>query len=463
MNVIWIVADTFRWDRLGAYGADFMHTPTLDALATKSVRFDKHYAGGFPTMPTRADHATGRFTMSFMGWEALPAGQVTLAQLLAEEGIHTAAVVDTPFYFRHDMNYDRGFQTYFPILGQEGSGTRVMQRGHNESRDVVDWWRKESDRCVARTMTAAGDWLERHYKEQFFLYVDTWDPHEPWDAPAYYTELYMPDYDGEIVQPRYAHWQDDPDYTEEMVKKAHASYCGEISMVDTWVGHLLRKVRNMGLTENTAIIFTTDHGFYFGEHGGLFGKMHFARRDDGSMYWHGDPDSQWAHSPLYEELVHLPLLVSVPGVEPGVYPGHSSVVDVMPTVMELFGKTPPGWVDGRSLLPAMRDLSTTGREYTISTIPFANPGDRVRSVDNVLRTLSTGLVTTVTAGEWALLYSVDPGKSELYHLPGDPQQGSNVIGENAETARELHGLLVKFMRETNVEDGLVQPRLELRL
>ena len=161
--------------------------------------------------------------------------------------------------------------------------------------------------------------------------------------------------------------------------------------------------------------------------------------------------------------MHLPLLVSVPGVEPGVYPGHSSVVDVMPTVMELFGKTPPGWVDGRSLLPAMRDLSTTGREYTISTIPFANPGDRVRSVDNVLRTLSTGLVTTVTAGEWALLYSVDPGKSELYHLPDDPQQGSNVIGENAETARELHGLLVKFMRETNVEDGLVQPRLELRL
>ncbi len=247
MNVIWIVADTFRRDRLGAYCAEFMHTtPTLDTLAPKAVRFEKHYAGGFPTMPTRADHATGRSTMSFMGWEALPAGQDTLALLLADHGVHTAAVVDTPFYFRHGMNYDRGFQSYFPILGQEESATRVLQRGHNESRDIVDWWRKESDRSVARTMTAAGDWLERHCREQFFLYVDTRDPHEPWDAPPYYTELYMPDYDGEIVQPRYAHCHDDPDYTEAMVQKAHATY--------------LRRDHDGGHVDRSAVAQGRQHG-----------------------------------------------------------------------------------------------------------------------------------------------------------------------------------------------------------
>ena len=96
-----------------------------------------------------------------------------------------------------------------------------------------------------QTMTRAGDWLEKHYKEDFFLYVDTWDPHEPWDAPSYYTELYMPDYDGEIVQPLYASWQESPGMTEEKVKKAHATYMGEITMVDTWIGYLLRKVQNM--------------------------------------------------------------------------------------------------------------------------------------------------------------------------------------------------------------------------
>ena len=96
MNVIWIVADTFRRDHIGAYGNRTIRTPSLDALAAKSVRFDGHYAGGFPTMPTRADHATGRWTMSFMGWEALPENVTTLAEILAGQGFHTAASVDTP-------------------------------------------------------------------------------------------------------------------------------------------------------------------------------------------------------------------------------------------------------------------------------------------------------------------------------------------------------------------------------
>ena len=463
MNVIWIVADTFRRDHLGAYGVDFIHTPALDYLASRSVRFDRHYAAAFPTMPTRADHFTGRWTMSFMGWEPFADGVGTLAQLLADQGIHTAAVVDTPFYWRHGFNYDRGFQTFFTVQGQEGSATRVQRIGHHESQDTVAWWRKESDRNVAQTMVRAGDWLERHYKEQFFLYVDTWDPHEPWDAPSYYTELYMPDYDGEIVQPIYAHWRDDPEMSAARVEKAHATYSGEVTMVDNWIGHLLRKVENMGLMDDTAIIFTTDHGFYFGEHDGLFGKMTFAKRSNGKLYRHGDPDSQWSHSPLYEELVHIPLLIHVPGVAAGAYQGQTSAIDMMPTVLGLFDQPAPVWVQGRSLVPAVRDPKEGGREFSISTIPFANPGDRIRSVDNVSRPLTSGLVTTVTAGEWSLLFSVEPGMSELYHLPSDPGQEKNIIGDNADTARDVHGFLVKFMRDTGVAESLMKPRLELLL
>ncbi len=463
MNVIWIVADTLRRDHMGSYGNDRIRTPALDALAAKSTRFDSHYIGAFPTMPSRADYFTGRHSMSFMGWEPFADDVTTLGQLLAEEGVHTAAVADTPFFWRHSYNYDRGFQTYFAVQGQEGSPTRVQGVGHHESRDTVAWWRKESDRNVAQTMIRAGDWLERHYKEQFFLYVDTWDPHEPWDAPPYYTELYMPDYDGEIIQPTYAYWHETPGMSEATVEKALATYCGEVTMVDTWVGHLLRKVENMGIAEDTAVIFTSDHGFYFGEHGGLFGKMHFAKRPDGSLYRHGDPDSQWTHSPLYQELVHIPLLCSVPGVAAGSYGGLTTAVDVMPTVLDLFDQPIPDWVEGRSLLPAARDPGTQGRECTVSTIPFANPGDRVSSVDNISRPMLAGVVTTVTAGEWSLLYTVDPGMSELYHLASDPKQEKNVIGDNPETARELHQLLVKFMRETNLADHLLKPRLELRL
>ena len=109
-------------------------------------------------------------------------------------------------------------------------------------------------------------------------------------------------------------------------------------MVDTWIGYLLRKVQNMGIQDETAIIFTTDHGFYFGDHGGLLGKMHYAKRPNGKLYFHGDTDSIWGFSPLYEELVHIPLLIHVPGVAPGSYDGFSAALDVMPTVLEVMGR-----------------------------------------------------------------------------------------------------------------------------
>ena len=334
---------------------------------------------------------------------------------------------------------------------------------HNESLDVRAAWQNESDRNAPRTFMTAMQWLERHYKEDFFLYIDTWDPHEPWDAPAYYTELYWPGYDGEVVLPLYGNWHHAPGYDEERVRKGHATYCGEVTMVDTWLGFLLKAVENMGLTDTTAIIFTTDHGFCFGEHGGLFGKMHADTYPDGSLRPYGEPGSTWTHSPLYEELVHLPLLVYVPGICPGVYEGLSSAVDVMPTVLDLMGIEIPAYVQGRSLVSGMQDTALPGREYVVSSIPFANPGDPVHSVDSLLRTLSDYPVTTITAGEWSLLYSPQAGLSELYNLVSDPNQLENVIGTHRNDAREIHRFLVDFMHETNVPERLLQPRLELRV
>ena len=463
MNVIWIVADTFRQDHLGVYGNATVRTPSLDALAAKSVRFDRHYAGGFPTMPTRADHATGRWTMSFMGWEPLPDGETTLAQTLAAGGFHTAAAVDTPFYTRVGMNYDRGFQTFLFHPGQEGSPTRVLQKGHHESRDVVAGWRHESDHNAPQTVMNAMRWLERHYKEDFFLYVDMWDPHEPWDAPAYYTEPYWPGYDGEVVQPIYGHWQDSPGMTEEKVRKAHATYMGEIAMVDTWIGYLLRLVENMGLLENTAIIFTSDHGFYFGEHGGLFGKLTFDKHPEGRLYLHGEEGTTLDHSPLYQELVRLPLLMYMPGAAPGEFGGLTSAIDVMPTVLDMLGQETPGDVQGESLLPRMRDVSLPGREFVVSTIPFANPGDSTRSFDSISRQLRASPVTTVTAGDWSLLYSMDDGASALHNLAKDPSQEDNIISRHEDEARDLHRYLVKFLRDTNAADHLIATRQDLRL
>ena len=464
MNVIWIVSDTFRKDHVGAYGNRWIHTPSIDALAAGAVRFDSHYSAGFPTMPTRADHQTGRWTMSFMGWQPLPTGVTTLAEILAGHGMHTAASVDTPYYLRDGMNYDRGFQSFFMNVGQDTLWSLIPEPGyHHEALDVRAAWRSESDRNAPKTFMSAIQWLERHYKEDFFLYVDTWDPHEPWDAPSYYTELYLPEYDGELVLPLYGNWHDVPGYEEAQMQKGHATYCGEITMVDTWVGFLLKSVENMGLADKTVVIFTTDHGFYFGEHGGLFGKMSSDKYPDGTLRPYDEPGSQWSYSPLFEEIVHLPLVIRSPGITPGVYGGLSSAVDVMPTVLDLLGLDIPAFVQGRSLAPALRDSTQSGREYVVSSLPFANPGDPVLSVDNFLRDLKDPPVTTVTSGEWSLLYSPAPGVSQLYNLNTDPQQLDNVIARHTDVAGDIHRLLVEFMRENEVPERLLQPRLELRL
>jgi arylsulfatase A-like enzyme len=211
--------------------------------------------------------------------------------------------------------------------------------------------------------------------------------------------------------------------------------------------------------ENTAIIFTSDHGFYFGEHGGLFGKMVYEIGSDGKYPKLDDWDKQieggiWVYSPLYEEIINIPLLIFIPGISAGVYGRLTSAVDVMPTVLEILGCNIPDFVEGQSLLPKIDDATTSGREFTVSSIPFANPGDPVRSVDNFLRMLKAPTVTTI-------LYSPEEGQSKLYDLSLDPGQQKDIISDQPDIGKELHQYLVKFMRDTHVPADLLKPRLEL--
>ena len=474
MNVIWIVSDTVRRKDVGVYGNEKIRTPNIDALAAKSVRFNRHYAASFPTMPARADFMTGRWTLSFMQWTPIPPGNTLLAETLKDADINTAACVDTPFFIRDGMNYDRGFVTfneipdhYFVAKGGYGPAhsiyRKLLERRPQHPLDL--------DCFAAKTFSKAMEWLTLNYKgkENFFLYIDTWDPHEPWNAPHYYTEPYWPGYDGEEIMPFYQYWENMPGFTEEKLKKAHASYCGEISMVDAWMGNLLRQVEYMGLMEDTAIIFTTDHGFYFGEHG-IFGKMLFARDEqippepeDTPFELRKRSAGAWARSPLYEETAAIPLIIYLPGTNPGIHDGLTSAVDLMPTILDMFELEIPSYVEGKSILPAVKDTSAPGREHTITGCPFINAGDTDQLVDHLLRGCVVPSMATITTDEWSLLYDCEPGGSELYNLKSDPDQLNNVIGENMDIAKDLHSKLVEFMKETNVPQRLQEPRLELRM
>jgi arylsulfatase A-like enzyme len=133
----------------------------------------------------------------------------------------------------------------------------------------------------------------------------------------------------------------------------------------------------------------------------------------------------------------------------------------MPTVLQVLGCAIPDFVEGQSLLPKINDSTVSGREFTISSIPFANPGDPVRSIDNFLRMLKAPTVTTITSENYSLLYSPEAGQSKLYDLSQDSGQQKNIISDQPEVGKELHQYLVKFMRDTHVAEYLLKPRLEL--
>jgi arylsulfatase A-like enzyme len=229
-------------------------------------------------------------------------------------------------------------------------------------------------------------------------------------------------------------------------------------MVDTWFGYFMKKVENLGLMQNTAIIFTSDHGYYFGEHGGILGKMVFARDEHGKFKGNGI----WSHSPFYEEVTNTPLFIYLPGNKPGNYTRITSAVDLMPTVLEIMGAEIPSRVQGKSLLPAVKNQTVPGRSYTVSAHPFINAGEWMKSVDGVNRMTAEDSAATVTTAEWTLLYDTEPGRTELYNIKDDPHQLKNLIKKNPDKAKELHKLLVEYMKETNLDEHLLKPRLELR-
>jgi len=458
-NVVLIVCDTFRRDHVGAYGNATIRTPHLDAFARDAAAFDHHLVSSFPTMPARADILTGRFSYTFMGWEALPAGIQTLPGVLAGEGYLTMGVVDTPFFIRGGYGYDRGFDDFIWVRGQ-GDDTRPHERS-----DARLTWRSEADRLIARTVTAAEGWLERHYKEPFFLYVDSWDPHEPWDAPEYYTALYKPDYDGRQLYPTYGKWRD-AGLTEEDVEMAHATYCGEVTMVDRWIGRLLEKLDVLGLTDNTVVLFTSDHGFFFGEHG-YFGKAEWFH-DPGAKITADADVPEWlpeswlltvGWSPLYQELTRIPLFVRGPGLDPGKRQALTTAPDLAPTILDLVGIDVPAGMQGRSFKSALDAEDGEHRPFVVSSWPvYFAEGEMTSAVDSRPRRISSYMPITIATRTRSVILGGPTESPELYDLERDPGEQENVWAANAENGLGLCREAVGFLEECETPEKFLEPR-----
>ena len=505
MNVVFIMCDTFRRDFIGAYGNEWIRTPNLDRLAETSYVFDRCYMNSFPTVPNRWDVLVGKNNFTYAGWQPLATDEVVLPQVVEARNGFSMMIHDTPHIMQNGFNYCRGFNGWHWIRGQEND--RLMtspeevqfQCDPSKMRNPdfivtqylrnVSQRRKESDWFVAQTMTAASDWLERNYeRDDFFLYVDTFDPHEPFDPPQHYTDLYDPGYDGEVnIYPHYAPANYLP---REELRHTKAMYAGKVTLVDRWIGRLLDRIEDLGLLENTAIIFTTDHGFMFGEHD-LVGK---------DIILDEFFETIW----LYEECSHIPLMVRMPEQDEGErIDALVTSVDLMPTIMELFGAIESGKASGSATVQRHQcgfhqevswdlDLASLHGD---SLLPLINGevdklhGIAVSSFSLKNKTPRLCKSAVVTDDNWCLMYAGegDPGDQEpempttfksgtnegdyqlgdyvpkLYKVDEDPEQMHDVIDENKELAKEIHAKYVAYLEKCNTPEEYLQYRRKLEL
>jgi arylsulfatase A-like enzyme len=321
---------------------------------------------------------------------------------------------------------------------------------------------------VARTMTEAERWLERHHDERFFLYVDTWDPHEPWDAPDYHTANYRQGYAGEQIYPCYGKWEE-AGLAEDDVDLGHATYCGEVTMVDFWIGRLLAKLDALGLRENTLVFFTSDHGFYFGEHG-YFGKAEWVHEPDAAV----TEDSlvpEWLteswlltveRSPLYRELTNVPLMVRGPGLEPGRRSAMTTAPDLAPTILELAGLGGlPTTMTGESFREVLSGTKEEHRPFVVSSWPlYLAEGEIVTAIDSKARRIANYMPLTVTTHERSLILGGPDDEPELYELTSDPSEQNNVWRELSAEGEVLCERTLSFLESVGTPEAYLAPRRE---
>ncbi|MBN1558126.1 MAG: sulfatase, partial [Lentisphaerae bacterium] len=362
MNIVLLISDTFRYDNLFERAAMPVRTPNLDAFARRAVSLERMFTGSYPTIPHRTDLTTGRHGTPWHPWQPLEKNSANhLPRLLGGDYV-SQLLCDCPHLF--PANFPQGFTAAQHVRGQEGDmcflrmnypveavmprektrkGARLMG---GSIPDLHRWqhrdWRGEEDRFAPRTAGLAVRWLEENYRyHPFFLWVDFFDPHEPWDPPEYMVARYDPDYTGTpMIHPNYGTTDD---LTPEEARNMRAHYCAEAELVDRWAGRVLQKIDDLQLWDNTVVVFTTDHGMSLGERRRM-GKSNISWND--SRYW-----------PTYPEIAHIPFMIAAPGLQ-----GGRSVdallqpCDIAPTLLDLAGRpaAPEDPFQGVSFAPLLR-------------------------------------------------------------------------------------------------------------
>jgi arylsulfatase A-like enzyme len=438
MNVVVIVLDTFRHDIVGpGKRLSSVSTPNLDRFAKAGVSFEEAYGEGQPTLQVRRAFLTGRRSFPWRynfdrrghwhhaaGWHKIPPEQDTIAEILSSYGYTTGLISDVYHMFKPTMNYTRGFSSYEFIRGQEsdnyrtGSLESIADTLANHVREPIDWRRhatliqylwnmrgrkSEEEYLCAQVMQKACRWLDDNATNKpFMLWVEAFDPHEPWDPPTRYADTYAPGYKGkDFIMPG-AGFEQGP-MSEEEIERTKALYFGEVSFVDEWVGVLLDKINNSGFSEDTLVMILSDHGTQVYDKGS-FGK------GDGAMY-RCNTGILW-------------LLRHPQGPANRRIDSFVQTHDVMPTILDYLGV--PFETDGESARGLVDGTRDAIRNTIVSGWSEFSAGSATASV-------------SVRTKQWNLVRHV--GRRDetphLFDLTSDPDERNNVIDDNADVDREL--------------------------
>lgn len=453
MKVIFVLCDSFRQDHLGFMGKKPIYTPRLDAFSREACVFTHAQAGSWATVPNRTDLLTGRYGFPERGWRPLKDDDVTVPTMLDERGIPSQLVSDTANTVSRENNHYRGFTAWYHLRGQEGDHWRMNDDVPFKTtcplsmiRYPKDRWHRvlmnrahrtaESDWFAPGTFKWASEWLEQNYRRKdFLLWIDTFDPHEPWDPPQHYTDLYDPGYKGRVFEAPSYGLRKKLDFTDRELKYTRALYAGEVSMVDHWFGRMLDTVAKLGIEDHTMIIFTADHGVYldYPDDGGLVGKP-VATQPDGFWVGRGKPGEVTYH-PMYMSMLRQPLLIRVPGRKPKRTAYYAQPCDIAPTIMDFFGMKRARRHHGQSLLPVI-----AGRKHS----------PRPRAYSGIHEFMSV-----VSDSRWAYCCWQGQRPCALWDLKKDPDQKHNIARRHPDRVRRMHRLLREFLRSHGASEEFI--------
>ena len=428
-NVLFIAVDDLRpW--VGAYGADFMQTPHMDAFASTGRLFERHYVQAPTCGASRYTLLTGQFGDDGNGALLQRGRQLSsdptahspsLPAWFRQHGYKTVAVGKVshhpgglagenwldPKEVELPAAWDRSYMPSGPWLHPKGAmhglangqirkdagDMDVFESFDGSDMAYPDGWTTEAALAELNSLSAA--------EQPFFLAVGIIRPHLPFGAPSDYLDQYADTVLPPIPHPdkpeglstwhesrefmKYNRWGRNPNTDPEFAEAVRRHYAASVSYADAQVGRILEQLKTLGLDENTVVVLWGDHGWHLGEH------------------------AIWGKHALFEESLHAPLIIRAPGMtRPGCSTaGIASTVDLYPTLCELADLSLPSALDGSSLRGQLENPGTPGR----SAVSYF--GGRVS-----LRTETHRLIIHEKTGE-AELYDHSSPENETRNLAAD--------------------------------------------